>query len=79
MAAWPRTRMTTVALAVAVTVAVAVVVAKVEVLVVSGGGEVVFLGGRVRWPGKVGTLWARRPRGPRREVGRREMGTVGRF
>ena len=58
-------------------VTVAVVVAKVEVLVVAGGGEVVLLGGRVRRPGKVGPLRPRWPRGPCREVGRREMGTVG--
>ena len=71
VASWPRARTTA--------MAVAVVVAKVEVLVAAGGGEVVLLGGRVRRPGKVGTLRPRRPRRPCGEVGRREMGTVGRI
>ena len=77
VASRPRARTATMAVAVAVTVTVAV--AKVEVLVVAGGGEVVFLAGRVRRPGKVGALRARGPRGPRREVGRREMGAMGRI
>ena len=55
-------------------VPLAVIVAKVEVLVVSGGGEVVLLGGGVRRPRKVGALRAGRPRRPRWKVRRRGEG-----
>ena len=59
-------------------VPLAVIVAKVEVLVVSGGGEVVLLGGGVRRPRKVGALRAGRPRRPRWKVRRRgEVGVRG--
>ena len=59
------------------TVPLAVIVAKVEVLVVSGGGEVVLLGGGVRRPRKVGALRAGRPRRPRWKVRRGEVGVRG--
>ena len=65
VASRPRPRTTTVPLA--------VIVAKVEVLVVSGGGEVVLLGGGVRRPRKVGALRAGRPRRPRWKVRRGEV------
>ena len=67
----PRPRTTT------VPVPLAVIVAKVEVLVVSGGGEVVLLGGGVRRPRKVGALRAGRPRRPRWKVRRGEVGVRG--
>ena len=60
-----------------VPVPLAVIVAKVEVLVVSGGGEVVLLGGGVRRPRKVGALRAGRPRRPRWKVRRGEVGVRG--
>ena len=71
VASRPRPRTTT------VPVPLAVIVAKVEVLVVSGGGEVVLLGGGVRRPRKVGALRAGRPRRPRWKVRRGEVGVRG--